>query len=163
MKRALPTLLLSTTLALATAVPAASPPPTTPPSLDDAVTAADTDRSGALSPAEAKKGGFFVEESFPKTDGDGSGSVTLFELNSAIARSTQQWVREHDAHDTDDDGHVDREEAAPGSRIFTIFDRADTNNDGKLDLPEVRNFATRSYYSETAAYPVAPNLLNKKF
>ena len=124
---------------------------------------ADLNSDGGLSIAEAKRGGFLTGESFEKTDDDRDGTVTLFELGKALTQSTESWLDEHDEHDKDDDGHVDKNEAVFGSRIFTVFDRIDTNQDERLNRQEIRAFATQSYYSETAAYPIAPNIIDKKF
>jgi len=124
---------------------------------------ADTDKDGGLSPAEAKGTGFFRGESFDETDQDENGYVTLFELAQALTQSTQKWMSEHDEHDENDDGHVDRQEAEYGTRIYTVFDRADKDKDNRLNSQEMKDWAASSYYSESASYPLVPNIVDKKF
>ena len=146
--------------ALAHAEPAPSP---TPHLFQSAFEKADKNDDGKLSPEEAKKGGFFTNESFKDTDYDQDGNVTLFELGKAVTKSTQDWLDHHDEHDTNDDGHVDKNEAKFGSRIYTVFDRADANKDSKIDQQEIKDYASQSYYSESAAYPLVPNIIDEKF
>lgn len=124
---------------------------------------ADTNDDGKLSPEEAKKGGFFTAESFKDTDYDKDGNVTLYELGKAVTKSTQDWLDEHDEHDKNDDGHVDKNEAKFGSRIYTVFDRADANKDSRIDQQELEDYAAQGYYSESAPYPLVPNIINEKF
>ncbi|MDG2307121.1 MAG: hypothetical protein P8R42_21225 [Candidatus Binatia bacterium] len=143
---------------------AADPTPAPTPHLfKQAFEAADADHDGKLSKDEAKKGGFFSAESFKDTDYDKDGNVTLFELGKAVTKSTKDWLDEHDDHDKDDDGHVDKNEAKFGSRIYTVFDRADANKDNRVDQREIKNYAAQSYYSESAPYPLVPNIINEKF
>lgn len=158
---------LAATLAVVfLAAPAAAEGPTptaTPHLFKDAFEKADTNDDGKLSEEEAKKGGFFSASSFKDTDYDQDGNVTLFELGKAVTKSTQDWLDHHDEHDTNDDGHVDKNEAKYGSRIYTVFDRADANKDSKVDQQEIKNYAAQSYYDESAGYPLVPNIINEKF
>ena len=124
---------------------------------------ADADSDGNLSASEAKGTGFFRGESFDETDQDENGYVTLFELAQALTQSTQKWMTEHDEHDENDDGHVDRQEAEFGTRIYTVFDRADKDKDNRLNSQEMKDWAASSYYSESASYPLVPNIIDKKF
>ncbi len=124
---------------------------------------ADADKDGNLSAREAKGTGFFRGESFDETDQDENGYVTLFELAQALTQSTQKWMNEHDEHDENDDGHVDRQEAEFGTRIYTVFDRADKDKDNRLNSQEMKDWAASSYYSESASYPLVPNIVDKKF
>lgn len=151
-------------LALARAAVAAEPEPQPTPHLfKQAFEEADTNDDGKLSREEAKKGGFFSAESFKDTDYDSDGNVTLFELGKAVTKSTKDWLDEHDQHDHDDDGHVDKNEAKFGSRIYTVFDRADANKDSKIDRDEIKSYAAQGYYSESAPYPLVPNIIDEKF
>ncbi len=138
-------------------------PAPTPHLFKQAFDKADADADGKLSTDEAKKGGFFSAESFKDTDYDQDGNVTLYELGKAVTKSTKDWLDEHDEHDKNDDGHVDKDEAKFGSRIYTVFDRADANKDSRVDQQELKDYAAQGYYSESAAYPLVPNIINKKF
>lgn len=143
---------------------AADPTPAPTPHLfKQAFEKADTDDDGKLSADEAKKGGFFTAESFKDTDYDKDGNVTLYELGKAVTKSTQDWLDHHDEHDKNDDGHVDKNEAKFGSRIYTVFDRADANKDNRVDQQEIKDYAAQGYYSESAPYPLVPNIINEKF
>ncbi len=151
-------------VAVATPAEATDPSPAPTPHLfKKAFDAADTDDDGKLSATEAKKGGFFSAESFKDTDYDEDGNVTLYELGKAVTKSTQDWLDVHDEHDKDGDGHVDKNEAKFGSRIYTVFDRADANKDSKVNQQEIKDYAAQGYYSESAPYPLVPNIINKKF
>jgi Ca2+-binding EF-hand superfamily protein len=151
-------------LALAVSVLAAEPTPApTPRRIDHAFEKADADKDGQLSKQEAAAGGLFTAEAFYETDDDGDGYVSLFELGEAVAAHTRGWLDEHDKHDTNDDGHIDRNEATFGTRIYTVFDRADKNKDDQIDSQEMKDWAASSYYSESASYPIVPNIINKKF
>ncbi len=164
MIRPVPALCMVALLLAATPGGAQTPGPSPTPHLfHSAFKKADLDADGKLSPEEAKKGGFFTTESFEKSDQNRDGNVTLFELGKAVAASTADWVDTHDEHDANDDGHVDRNEATFGSRIYTVFDRADTNRDDRVDRQEIKAYAAQGYYSETAPYPLTPNIINKKF
>lgn len=134
-----------------------------PNAMDEAFSKADSDKDGKLSRDEAMSGGVYSGEAFDATDDDGDGFVTVFELGEAVLKHSQGWMNEHDEHDANDDGHVDRNEAEFGTRIYTVFDRADKNKDDKLDSQEMKDWAASSYYSESASYPLAPNIINKKF
>lgn len=138
-------------------------PPEAPEAIEKNFRKADADKDGSLSPAEAKGTGFFRGESFDETDQDENGYVTLFELARALTQSTQKWMSEHDEHDENDDGHVDRQEAEYGTRIYTVFDRADKDKDNRLNSQEMKDWAASSYYSESASYPLVPNIVDKKF
>ena len=138
-------------------------PPQAPAEIKENFEKADLDKDGSLSAAEAKGTGFFRGESFDETDQDENGYVTLFELAQALTQSTQRWMSEHDEHDENDDGHVDRQEAEYGTRIYTVFDRADKDKDNRLNSQEMKDWAASSYYSESASYPLVPNIIDKKF
>ena len=131
--------------------------------MDGAFEKADTDKDGKLSRDEAMSGGVYSGEAFDATDEDADGFVTLFELGEAVVKHSQGWMDEHDKHDANEDGQVDRNEAEFGTRIYTVFDRADKNKDDMLDSQEMKDWAASSYYSESASYPIAPNIINKKF
>lgn len=163
MSRILVATLLVLAASLATRVAAEPSPAPTPHLFQDAFDQADTNDDGKLSQEEAKKGGFFRAQSFKDTDYDQDGNVTLFELGKAVTQSTKDLLDEHEEHDKDDDGHVDKNEAAFGSRIYTVFDRADANKDSKVNRQELKDYAAQSYYSESANYPLVPNIINKKF
>ena len=163
---ALALFLLATPVAVARAETVASPTPPAkkaPLVIEENFQKADADKDGSLSPKEAKGTGFFRGESFDETDQDENGYVTLFELAQALTQSTQKWMTEHDEHDENDDGHVDRQEAEFGTRIYTVFDRADKDKDNRLNSQEMKDWAASSYYSESASYPLVPNIIDKKF
>jgi len=164
MTRTLPLVAAILCLAPGSRVLAAEPTPAPPPPLfQKAFDEADQDDDGKLSPDEAKKGGFFTAKSFKDTDYDKDGNVTLYELGKAVTESTKDWLDEHDAQDKNDDGQVDKDEATYGSRIYTVFDRADANKDSRIDRQEIKDYAASGYYSESAPYPLVPNIINEKF
>jgi Ca2+-binding EF-hand superfamily protein len=134
-----------------------------PPAFEAAFDKADENHDGKLTPDEAKSGGFFTGQTFKSADYDEDGTVTLYELGKAVAAGTKDWLGEHDQHDENDDGHVDKDEAKFGSRIRTVFDRADANKDDKIDQDEMKNWAATTYYSEDADYPIVPNIIDEKF
>jgi len=140
-----------------------TPVPTTAP-LAEEFKRADTDGDGRLSEDEARKAGFFTEESFTDTDENHDGTITLFELGAAMQARFQGWIDRHARADTNGDGSVTKDEAdAAGDSWSDYYARADRNNDGQVSRDELMYRVTQSYYSETTTGPLYPNIIDKRF
>jgi len=129
------------------------------------VKAADTDKDGAISKAEAEKAMPWLAQNFEAVDTNHDGKVTVAELDAARTAgvlggpgygprggmggpgaNTEAWqAQRHERHeamvksaDADKDGTVSKtevEKALP--RLAWRFDALDTNHDGKLTVAEL--------------------------
>lgn len=123
---------------------------------------ADRDGDGALSAWEAREGGWFVDrrEDFEGIDRNRSGTVTLFEIITALSEKVNEWL----AADTDGDGRVSETEAKRRSGFFEqVFGVADADHDGHVTREEIELFSQRAYYRDAELPSVAPNIIEKRF
>lgn len=81
----------------------------------------DTNRDGVLSEAEYQQ---FMKEAFKKLDKDGSGGLTLDEVETLLTPAQFKEV------DRNDDGKITLDELI--DHVMKDFQRADSNKDGKL-------------------------------
>ncbi|HZR81497.1 MAG TPA: EF-hand domain-containing protein [Candidatus Binatia bacterium] len=146
----------------AVAQTSATPSPRAP--LSDEFQRADSDHDGKLSEDEARRGGFFSQESFAETDQDHDGKITLYELGVAVQGRFQGWIDRYTKADTDGDGSISRDEAdRAGGEWSDVFTEVDRDGNGSLSRDEIMYRVTRGYYSETKTEPMYPNIIDKRF
>jgi Ca2+-binding EF-hand superfamily protein len=121
---------------------------------------ADLNHDGALTPAEAKAGGFNVEERFDSVDSDHNGTVTLFELGQYLTKSTRDWAS---GVDENGDGKVSAEEAKKNPSLMEIFKTADRNHDGLLTNDEYLAYQRSRMFNNVDLPSVVPNIIEKHF
>jgi Ca2+-binding EF-hand superfamily protein len=102
----------------------------------DAIKAADTNKDGLISRAEAEAGLPKVAKHFDQLDTNKDGQISADEFKAGHHKVKQMHIAKADA---DKDGFISRAEAeANAPRLAKHFDEIDTNKDGKLSREEIQ-------------------------
>ncbi len=102
----------------------------------EAIKAADTNKDGLISRAEAEAGLPRVAKHFDQLDTNKDGQISADEFKAGHQKAKHMHLAKLD---TDKDGSISRAEAeANAPRLAKHFDEIDTNKDGKLSREEIQ-------------------------
>jgi len=124
---------------------------------------ADKNQDGIITESEARAAGLWFRNDFNSVDADHSGTITLFELGTALQQRVGGSLSDFDAADTNHDGRLTEDELPRATTVTEFLTTMKRSGSSPVTRDEYESYAIERMYRDSELPSVAPNIIEKRF